>query len=270
MRDYFGLNSTFDDSMFRRRFRMRSQRIVTEAHIAECINDKKANTFWKNHCRCEAVWPILCPKIGRFGHPPLHRMLCYSLPADAIDEYVRIAESTALESFKVFLWSLMTFFDCHSDTALQFWKLSGENTFGSQQNRTFRSSLKLTSSEVSLEFLDLLIALIWVGISVLFGSMANSLTEKATNQLLWKQSQDTISEFGMRILEFQDPTTTSTLLIDLHWWVSFWRGGSSCSESSQCQRLFNGVYVGWRHISKLACIFEDNIAAAKTNAAELC
>ena len=45
MRDYFGLNSTFDDSMFRRRFRMRSQRIVTEAHIAECINDKKANTF---------------------------------------------------------------------------------------------------------------------------------------------------------------------------------------------------------------------------------
>ena len=39
-----------------------------------------------------------------------HRMLCYSLPADAIDEYVRIAESTALESFKVILWSLMTFF----------------------------------------------------------------------------------------------------------------------------------------------------------------
>jgi hypothetical protein len=30
-----------------------------------------------------------------------HRMLCYSLPADAVDEYVRIGESTALESFKV-------------------------------------------------------------------------------------------------------------------------------------------------------------------------
>ena len=30
-----------------------------------------------------------------------HRMLCYSLPADAVEEYVRIGESTALLSFKV-------------------------------------------------------------------------------------------------------------------------------------------------------------------------
>ena len=40
-----------------------------------------------------------------------HRMLCYSLPADAVDEYVRIGESTALLTFKVTL-SLMTLMFC--------------------------------------------------------------------------------------------------------------------------------------------------------------
>lgn len=86
--DYFSENSVYTDAQFRRRFRMHRHvflRIVTTlGHHDEYFQ-----------MRADAT--------GKMGISPLQkctaaiRMLAYGSPADIVDEYVRIGESTAVE-----------------------------------------------------------------------------------------------------------------------------------------------------------------------------
>ncbi|KAF0743163.1 hypothetical protein AaE_008570 [Aphanomyces astaci] len=88
--DYFGVNPVYGSDKFRRRFRM--ARPLFE-RIMEGVSEQDS---------------FICENIdatGQAGLSPLQkcvaaiRMLCYDIPADALDEYVRIGESTAMLSF---------------------------------------------------------------------------------------------------------------------------------------------------------------------------
>ncbi|ETV64690.1 hypothetical protein H257_18468 [Aphanomyces astaci] len=91
-RDYFGPNPIYGEAKFRRRFRMARP-------LFERIMDGVAMRDEYFLQRDDAT--------GKHGLSPLQkcvaalRMLCYGLAADAVDEYVKIGESTALMSFKL-------------------------------------------------------------------------------------------------------------------------------------------------------------------------
>ena len=93
IKDYFAEQPIYGDKLFRRRFRMRRSlfmKIVTaiEAHDLYFVQKPDA--------------------VGKLGLSAIQkataaiRQLAYGTPADAVDEYVRIAESTALKSLKHF------------------------------------------------------------------------------------------------------------------------------------------------------------------------
>uniref|UniRef100_A0A0D3BI88 Uncharacterized protein n=1 Tax=Brassica oleracea var. oleracea TaxID=109376 RepID=A0A0D3BI88_BRAOL len=85
--DYFSEDSTFSSHLFIRRFRMNKELFLRIVHgLSECI------PFFQQ--RRDAT--------GRFGHSPLQkctaaiRLLAYGSAADTVDEYLRLAETTAL------------------------------------------------------------------------------------------------------------------------------------------------------------------------------
>ncbi|XP_065879456.1 uncharacterized protein [Euphorbia lathyris] len=99
--DYFTSNPCFDANTFRRRFKMSRtlfQRII-DAVTAH-------NVYFQQ--RTDAV--------GRVGLSSIQkviaamRILAYGIPADAADEYCKIAESAAIESFKKFCRSIVEIF----------------------------------------------------------------------------------------------------------------------------------------------------------------
>ncbi|KAL0805842.1 hypothetical protein Bca101_098333 [Brassica carinata] len=85
--DYFSEDATYPSHMFRRRFRMNKPLFMR-------IVDRLSAEIPYFQQRRDAT--------GRFGHSPLQkataaiRMMAYGCPADAVDEYLRLGESTAL------------------------------------------------------------------------------------------------------------------------------------------------------------------------------
>ncbi|CAH9126923.1 unnamed protein product [Cuscuta epithymum] len=96
--DYFSPNQRYGEALFRRRYRM-SRDLFLQIVGAVTNHD---NYF---HQRRNAT--------GRLGLSALQkltavfRMLAYGVPADATDEYVKIGESTAIESMKRFCRSIV-------------------------------------------------------------------------------------------------------------------------------------------------------------------
>ncbi|XP_020245164.1 protein ALP1-like [Asparagus officinalis] len=99
--DYFSENPRYNDSMFRRRFRMSRDLFL------RIVNAIKAHDTYFIQQR---------DGVGRLGLSTLQkitavfRMLAYGLPADATDEYIKIGESTAIESFKRFCRAVVEVF----------------------------------------------------------------------------------------------------------------------------------------------------------------
>ncbi|KAI5409306.1 hypothetical protein KIW84_054930 [Lathyrus oleraceus] len=92
--DYFSENPVYTDVQFRRRFRM-------HRHVFLRIVDALGNHDEYFQMRVDAT--------GKMGLSPLQkctsaiRMLAYGSPADLVDEYVRIGESTSIECLERFV-----------------------------------------------------------------------------------------------------------------------------------------------------------------------
>jgi hypothetical protein len=91
MEDYFVEESVYGEKEFRRRFRMRKGPYLK---IVGAVT--KHDEYFKrksNAARTMGFYPIQKLTAAM-------RQLCYGINADLVDEYLRIVESTALESFK--------------------------------------------------------------------------------------------------------------------------------------------------------------------------
>jgi hypothetical protein len=92
-RDYFAENPVYPDNVFRRRFRI-SRNLFAKIESDLVSHDD----YFQQKANCT----------GKLGASSLQkitaalRMLAYGAPADIIDEYVRMGESTIIESFKRF------------------------------------------------------------------------------------------------------------------------------------------------------------------------
>lgn len=92
--DYFGERPLFSEQDFRRRYRMRKslfQKIVNDAMAFDPYFQQKMDAFG-----IPGIHPYV--KVGSSLH-----MMAYNSPADALEEYFRLAESTAMESFERFI-----------------------------------------------------------------------------------------------------------------------------------------------------------------------
>jgi hypothetical protein len=100
-RDYFAENPIFPEKYFRRRFRMSSRlfkRIVkaVEEHGNYFVQRENAAGL-RGFSSLQKITAAL-------------RQLAYGVPADYVDEYVRIGESTALESLRKFVRAICEVF----------------------------------------------------------------------------------------------------------------------------------------------------------------
>ncbi|XP_062195309.1 uncharacterized protein LOC133898645 [Phragmites australis] len=99
--DYFSDAPTYSPTFFRRRFRMSRSLFL---RILQAIEQHDDYFVQKRD------------RIRRLGLSPLHkitaafRMLTYGVAADATDDYIRIAESTAVESLKRFVKAIVEIF----------------------------------------------------------------------------------------------------------------------------------------------------------------
>ncbi|XP_065860788.1 uncharacterized protein [Euphorbia lathyris] len=99
--DYFSSNPRFDANTFRRRFRM--SRTLFQ-RIIDAVTTH--NVYFQQ--RTDAVGRVGLSSIQKVT--AAMRILAYGIPADAADEYCKIAESTAIESFKKFCRSVVEIF----------------------------------------------------------------------------------------------------------------------------------------------------------------
>ncbi|KAL5832315.1 hypothetical protein ACOSQ4_017669 [Xanthoceras sorbifolium] len=96
--DYFAENPRYNELMFRRRFRMSRSLFLRIANEVD-------NYFVQRR-----------DGLGRLGLSSLQkitsvfRMLAYGVPADSTDEYIKIGESTAIESMKRFCRAVVEVF----------------------------------------------------------------------------------------------------------------------------------------------------------------
>lgn len=101
MRDYFNVTPVFSELMFRRRFRM-SRRLF--CRIAKTLGENDPYFTQRRDCT------------SKLGISPYQkcaaalRQLAYGTSADAQDEYLRIAESTAIETLKRFCMGVIQAF----------------------------------------------------------------------------------------------------------------------------------------------------------------
>ncbi|XP_018462223.1 uncharacterized protein LOC108833285 [Raphanus sativus] len=99
--DYFSENPNYNDAMFRGRYRMSRSLFL---RIVNAVEDH--DNYFK----------LRRDTTGRFGLSSLQkvtavfRMLAYGLSADATDEYIKIGESTAIESMKRFCRAIVEIF----------------------------------------------------------------------------------------------------------------------------------------------------------------
>ncbi|KAL5794735.1 hypothetical protein ACOSP7_003329 [Xanthoceras sorbifolium] len=99
--DYFAENPRYNELMFRRRFRMGQSLFLRIANEVE----RHDNYFVQRR-----------NGLGRLGLSSLQKitsvfqMLAYGVPADSTDEYIKIGESTAIESMKRFCRAVVEVF----------------------------------------------------------------------------------------------------------------------------------------------------------------
>ncbi|KAH9780955.1 nuclease [Citrus sinensis] len=99
--DYFSKNPRLNDSMFRRRFRMSRSLFSRITNVVQGHD----NYFMQRR-----------DGVGRLGLSGLQKitvvfqMLAYGMPADATDEYIKIGESTTIESLKRFCRAIVEVF----------------------------------------------------------------------------------------------------------------------------------------------------------------
>uniref|UniRef100_A0A0D3DJY4 DDE Tnp4 domain-containing protein n=1 Tax=Brassica oleracea var. oleracea TaxID=109376 RepID=A0A0D3DJY4_BRAOL len=99
--DYFSEDATYPSHMFRRRFRMNKPLFML------IVDRLSAEIPYFQHRR---------DATGRFGHSPLQkataaiRMMAYGSPADAVDEYLRLGETTALLCLEHFVQGIINIF----------------------------------------------------------------------------------------------------------------------------------------------------------------
>ena len=102
IKDYFADQPIYDEKLFRRRFRMRRALFLKIVNAVE------------GHDPYFVQMPDACGKLGLSAIQKCTaaiRQLAYGTPADAVDEYIRIAESTALESLKRFCMAVIDLYE---------------------------------------------------------------------------------------------------------------------------------------------------------------
>ncbi|XP_059659931.1 uncharacterized protein LOC132306534 [Cornus florida] len=101
IKDYFAENPVYPANIFRRHFRMNRPLFLRILNAIEQYDD------------------YFIQKIDAVGFPGLSglqkmtaaiRMLAYGMPVDAVDEYVRIGESTTIESLKRFCVGIISIY----------------------------------------------------------------------------------------------------------------------------------------------------------------
>jgi hypothetical protein len=99
--DYFAENLKFTESQFRRRFMMSRRLFLRIANAVEAYNP-----YFKQRIDVIGVLGLSClQKITA-----AHRILAYDIPADLIDEYLRMGETTAIESLRAFVKAIVEVF----------------------------------------------------------------------------------------------------------------------------------------------------------------
>ncbi|XP_062026482.1 uncharacterized protein LOC133742819 [Rosa rugosa] len=99
--DYFVEVPRFGEAKFRRRFRM-SNNLFHQ--IAEAVKDHD-NFFVQ---QCDGIGKLGLSSLQKFT--AVFRMLAYGVPADALDEYLKIGESTAIRCMKRFCRAVIEVF----------------------------------------------------------------------------------------------------------------------------------------------------------------
>lgn len=103
MEDYFVLNPRYDDTKFVRRFRMSKEMFL------KIVDDLQDDEFFKQ--KVDAL--------GKSGLSTIQkctaavRLLAYGISADAVDEYIKIGESTALFYLKKFCSAITNLYGEH-------------------------------------------------------------------------------------------------------------------------------------------------------------
>ncbi|XP_061962463.1 uncharacterized protein LOC133682951 [Populus nigra] len=92
--DYFAENAKFIESQFRRRFRMSRHLFLRIANAVEAHNP-----YFKQRAYALGVLGLSCLQKVTAAH----RILAYGIPADLTDEYLRIGETTTIESLRAFV-----------------------------------------------------------------------------------------------------------------------------------------------------------------------
>ncbi|KAL3618490.1 hypothetical protein CASFOL_037572 [Castilleja foliolosa] len=99
--DYFTNNLAYNEDMFRRRYRMSRSLFL---RIVDAVKDHD-NYFQQRTDRADRLGLSPLQKITA-----VFRMLAYGAPADSMDEYIKIGESTAIESMKRFCRAIIEIF----------------------------------------------------------------------------------------------------------------------------------------------------------------
>ena len=99
--DYFCENPTYPEKIFRRRFRMSSSLFK---RIAKAV-EQHDNYFVQKRNGAGLLGFSCVQKVTA-----AYRQLAYGVPADYVDEYLRIGESTAIESLRKFVRAICEVF----------------------------------------------------------------------------------------------------------------------------------------------------------------
>jgi hypothetical protein len=98
-RDYFAENAVYDEKLFRRRFRMSKRlflKIMGDVSAADDYFQQRNDALGIPGLSTIQKITAAC------------RLLCYGVASDAVDEYIRIGESTAAECMKRFCFALVS------------------------------------------------------------------------------------------------------------------------------------------------------------------
>jgi hypothetical protein len=99
--DYFTENPKFTESQFQRRFRMSCHLFLRIANAVEAHNP-----YFKQRTNVLGVLGLSCLQKVTAAH----KILAYGIPADLTDEYLRIGETTAIESLRTFVKAIVEVF----------------------------------------------------------------------------------------------------------------------------------------------------------------
>ncbi|XP_066391964.1 uncharacterized protein [Miscanthus floridulus] len=100
--DYLADDPTYGPHLFHRRYRMTRELFLYIMNVVESHDDY----FVQKRSAANVLGLIFFPKVTA-----IFRMLTYGVPADATDEYIRIDESTAVESLRRFIAAVVDIFE---------------------------------------------------------------------------------------------------------------------------------------------------------------